>query len=155
MRWLITNEGGTFDALATCAYGPERSKIRRTLSAAYSGLIVSDLVFHDELVEVPEVRADVVVAERRVATKDAVRLERGAELRDVVLEDHRPDELLEQRDLVGLVALHQSEVEEGHDTVAVEQVVARVRVAVERVEAVQAPEHEAEDRLGREVAFLL
>ena len=41
--------------------------------------------------------------------------------------------------------LDQAEVEERDLAVAVEQVVARMRVAVERVHAVQAAEHEAEE----------
>ncbi len=84
-----------------------------------------------------------------------MRLERGAELRDVVFEHHRTDELFEELDLLRRVVLHEPEVEERHHTVAVEQVVAGVRVAVERVQAVEAAEHEAVDRLGGEVALLL
>ena len=55
----------------------------------------------------------------------------------------------------GVVALDQPEVEERDVPAGPEQVVARVRVAVERVQPVEAAEHEAEDRLGREVALVL
>jgi hypothetical protein len=44
--------------------------------------------------------------------------------------------------------LHQAEVEERDLAVAVEQVVAGVRVAVEQVHAVEAAEHEAEQGLA-------
>ena len=84
-----------------------------------------------------------------------MRFERRTELRDVVLEHHRADQLLEQRDLRGVVALHQAEVEEGDDAVPAEHVVPGMRVTVERVQAVEAAEHEPEDRFGREVALRL
>ena len=51
--------------------------------------------------------------------------------------------------------LDQPEVEEGHPPVGLEQVVARVRVAVERPQPVEAAEHEAVDRLGGQVALVL
>ncbi len=51
--------------------------------------------------------------------------------------------------------LDQPEVEERHPAVTVEQVVAGMRVAVERVHAVQAAEHEAEQHLAGEVALVL
>ena len=38
MRWVTTNAGGTFDDLATCAYGLDTSNMRRTVSDAYSGV---------------------------------------------------------------------------------------------------------------------
>ena len=49
----------------------------------------------------------------------------------------------------------QPEVEEGDPAAALEQVVARVRVAVEGAHVVQAAEDEAVDRLGGQVAFVL
>ena len=55
--------------------------------------------------------------------------------------------------LVGAEVLDEPEVEERDLAVAVEQVVARVRVAVEGVHAVEAAEHEAEERLAGEVAL--
>ena len=57
--------------------------------------------------------------------------------------------------LVGRVALDQPEVEERDLAAGPEQVVAGVRIAVERVQPVDAAEHEAEDRLGRGVALVL
>ncbi len=51
--------------------------------------------------------------------------------------------------------LDQAEVEERDPAVSVEDVVARVRVAVECPEPVQTAEDEAEDRLARHVALLL
>ncbi len=53
------------------------------------------------------------------------------------------------------VPLHEPEVEEAHAAVAAEQVVAGVRIAVERVQPVDAAEHEPEDRLGRGIALVL
>jgi hypothetical protein len=47
--------------------------------------------------------------------------------------------------------LDETEVEEADLPTGAEDVVPRVRVTVERVEAVQAPEHEPEDRLRRQV----
>src|SRR6185312_15921875 len=53
------------------------------------------------------------------------------------------------------VALAQTEVEERHASARLEEVVPRMRVAVERFEAIEAAEDEAEDRLAREVALVL
>jgi hypothetical protein len=61
--------------------------------------------------------------------------------------DHRGQRL----HLLGREVLDQAEVEEGDPAAAVEQVVARVRIAVERVRLVQAAEHEAVDRLRGQV----
>ena len=63
------------------------------------------------------------------------------------------DHPLEHVDLRRAEVLHQPEVEERHLAAGLEEVVARVRVAVEGVEAVQAAEDETEDRLGGEVAL--
>ncbi len=49
--------------------------------------------------------------------------------------------------------LDQPEIQEGDPAAAVEQVVARMRVAVEGVHLVQAPEHEPVDRLPGQVAL--
>ena len=51
--------------------------------------------------------------------------------------------------------MDQAEVEEGDDAAPAEHVVPGGRVAVDRVQAVQAAEHEPEDRLGREIALRL
>src|SRR5207245_11597760 len=51
--------------------------------------------------------------------------------------------------------LGQAEVEEGHPTGAVEEVVAWMRIAVEGVKPVQAAEDEAVDGLGRQVLLIL
>ena len=51
--------------------------------------------------------------------------------------------------------LDEPEVQEGDATVAVEQVVARVRIAVEPVHAVEAAEDESEEALAGEVALVL
>ena len=72
-----------------------------------------------------------------------------------MLDHERADQRLEQRDLARQVALHEPEVEERHLPARPEDVVAGVRVAVERVQPVDAGEHEAVDALAREVAFRL
>jgi hypothetical protein len=65
--------------------------------------------------------------------------------------------VLDHRDqwpeLVLAEVLDQAEVQEGDPAAAVEQVVPRVRVAVEGVRLVQAAEHEPVDGLGGQVAF--
>jgi hypothetical protein len=63
--------------------------------------------------------------------------------------DHRGQRL----HLLGGEVLDQAEVQERDPAAAVEQVVARVRIAVEGVRLVQAAEHEAVDRLRGQVAF--
>jgi hypothetical protein len=61
--------------------------------------------------------------------------------------DHRGQRL----HLLGREVLDQAEVQEGDPPAAVEQVVARVRIAVEGVRLVQAAEHEAVDSLRGQV----
>jgi hypothetical protein len=63
--------------------------------------------------------------------------------------DHRGQRL----HLLGGEVLDQAEVQERDPAAAVEQVIARVRVAVEHVRLVQAAEHEAVDRLRGQVAL--
>ena len=67
----------------------------------------------------------------------------------------RLDHLHERIELVGGEVLDQPEVEEGDPPARLEQVVARVRIAVEGVQLVQRPEGEPVDRLGRQVFLLL
>jgi hypothetical protein len=90
---------------------------------------------------------------RRVRDQEAGRRHGPAEPLGIVVHaqvlDHRGQRL---HLLVGEV-LDQAEVQEGDPAAAVEQVVARVRVAVERVRLVQAAEHEAVDRLRGQVAL--
>jgi hypothetical protein len=63
------------------------------------------------------------------------------------------DHLDQRPQLVGGEVLDQAEVQEGDPAAAVEQVVPRVRIAVEGVRLVQAAEHEAVDRLGGQVTL--
>ena len=58
MRWMITNAGGTLAAFMISPYGPLVSKNRRTVSDAYSGVIVTTSSSQHELVEVAEVVLD-------------------------------------------------------------------------------------------------
>ena len=95
------------------------------------------------------------MVDRGVGAEHAGLLDDRAELGDVVVDRRRLHHVGEHVHLVGGEVLHEPEVEERHAPVAVEQVVAGVRVAVERPHPVQAAEHETEDRLGGEVAFVL
>ena len=109
-----------------------------------------------ELVEVPEVVAHLLVGERLRRAQEADVLDdragtrpgRGrAPLRGSC---RRRSSTSAWREL-----LDQAEVEERDLPAGPEQVVARVRVAVERVQPVEAAEHEAVDGLGGQVALVL
>jgi len=63
--------------------------------------------------------------------------------------DHRD----QRPELAGAEVLDQAEIQEGDPAAAMEQVVSRMRVAVEGVRLVQAAEHEPIDGLGGQVAF--
>jgi hypothetical protein len=63
--------------------------------------------------------------------------------------DHRD----QRPELAGAEVLDQAEIQEGDPAAAVEQVVPRMRVAVEGVRLVQAAEHEPVDGLGGQIAF--
>ena len=65
------------------------------------------------------------------------------------------DHLDERRHLGVAEVLHQPEVEERDAPVAMEQIVARVRVAVERVHPVQAAKDEPEEHFAHSIAVLL
>jgi len=119
------------------------SKKRRTTSLAHVR------------VEVAEVLHDRVVRDGRVRTQEPGAFHRAPEPGRVGVEHDRLDEPPDERGVVGGEALHEPEVEEGHMPVGPEQVVARVRVTVEQVQPVEGPEHEAEDRLAREVPLVL
>ena len=67
----------------------------------------------------------------------------------------RPDHPHERGHLLVGELLDESEVQERDPTTTVEQVVARMRVAVEPVHAIEAAEHEAEQAFTGEVAFVL
>ena len=79
----------------------------------------------------------------------------GPERRGVVVDGRRLHQSGEHGDLVGAEVADEAEVEEGDPPVAVEQVVAGVRVAVERLHPVEAAEHEAEQSLADQVALAL
>ena len=66
-----------------------------------------------------------------------------------------PHHRLEHVELGVAEVAHEAEVDERDAPVAVEQVVARMRIAVERAHPVQAAEHEPEQPLAGEVALLL
>jgi len=96
---------------------------------------------------------DHVRGQRCAAHQEARVLHSAAEALRVVVHaqvlDHRDQRL----ELVVGEVLDQPEVQERDPPAGVEQVVPRVRVAVERVRPVQAAEHEAVDRLGGQVAL--
>jgi hypothetical protein len=56
-----------------------------------------------------------------------------------VLANRRPYKVLHLGDLASVESLHAPEVQEDHRSIAPEQVVARVRAGVERVEPAKAP----------------
>jgi hypothetical protein len=82
-------------------------------------------------------------------------LDQTAVVRRVGVEHHLLDHRAELVDLGGREALHQAEVEERDVAAWTEQVIARVRIAVEDAELVQAAEHEAVDGLGGQVLLAL
>jgi hypothetical protein len=96
---------------------------------------------------------DHVRGQRRAAHQEARVLHGAPEAARVVVHaqvlDHRDQRL----ELAGGEVLHQPEIQEGDPPAGMEQVVPRVRVAVERARPVQAAEHEAVDRLGGQVAL--
>jgi hypothetical protein len=82
-------------------------------------------------------------------------LQAAAECLGVVLDAYVAGHLQERLQFGGGEVLDEAEVEERDPAAAVEQVVARVRVAVEGADLIQAAEDEAVDRFGGQVAFLL
>ena len=112
------------------------------------------LVGQDQFVVRREPLVDLVVAERRVRAQHVDLFGDTTELAGFTIE-HGPDQAGELLDFVGLEVLHQAEVDEGDPSVVGEQVVAGVRVAVERVLPVEAAENKAVERLGDPVAFFL
>src|SRR6266568_1953111 len=91
----------------------------------------------------------------RARLQEARPLQRMAEAVGVVVEDEKPDSVHQRRQVVVAEGLGQPEVKEAHAAAAVEDVVARVRVAVEGVDPVQAAEHKPVDRLRGQVALAL
>src|SRR5689334_11176085 len=111
--------------------------------------------FADGVVEDGQVLDDRLGAERRAGAQESGVLQAGAERLGVVLDADGAGHLQERPQLGGGEVPDQPEVEEGDPAAALEQVVARVRVAVEGAHVVQAAEDEAVDRLGGQVAFVL
>jgi len=104
---------------------------------------------------VTEVRDELLVGHVEVRRQDPEPLDDGTEACDVVFEDHGADHVLEVRDLGRREPLAQPEVQEGDAAAPVEDVVARVRVPVERLELVDAAEREAIEALGCELALVV
>ena len=113
------------------------------------------LVEADRLVELAEVLADLLVGGRGARAQHPGALEHPAERGGVVVVRRGAHHRHERGDLGVGEVLDQAEVEERHPTAAVEQVVARMGVAVELVHPVQRAEHEAEQALAGEVALVL
>jgi len=91
---------------------------------------------------------DHVRGQRRAAHQEARVLHGAAEAVRVVVHAQVLDHRDQRSELAGGEVLHQPEIQEGDLPAGMEQVVPRVRVAVERVRPVQAAEHEAVNRLG-------
>ncbi len=111
--------------------------------------------FADGVVEDGQVVDDRLGAERRARAQEPGVLQTGAERLGVVLDADGAGHLHERLQFGGGEVPDQPEVDEGDPAAAVEQVVARVRVAVEGAHVVQAAEDEAVDRFGGQVAFVL
>jgi hypothetical protein len=94
-------------------------------------------------------------ADRRGGAQESGVLQAGAECLGVVLDADGAGHRQQRLQFGGGEVADQAEVEEGDLAAGVEQVVARVRVAVEGARLVQAAEDEAVDRLGGQVAFVL
>ena len=89
------------------------------------------------------------------AHQEARVLHGAAEALRVVVHAQVLDHRDQRPELVVGEVLDQPEIQEGDPPAGVEQVVPRVRVAVERVRPVQAAEHEPVDRLRGQVALVL
>ena len=151
MRWMNTNARGT---VAYWAIGLERSNVcahdlaRVLLRPRHRG------VLGDGRVEVGEVLADLGGVDRRSGQQQSRPARRGARnVARVVVDRRRLHQPGEHGDLVGAEVADEPEVEERDPPVAVEQVVAGVRIAVERLHPVEAAEHEAEQPLADQVAL--
>src|ERR1700737_910181 len=88
---------------------------------------------------------------RRACFEESRSLERMPERLVVLLENDEPDGVLQRREVIPGESLGQPEIQERHSSSTMEQVVARMRVAVEGVETVQAAEDKSIDRLRGEV----
>ncbi len=113
------------------------------------------LVAGDGVVEQRKVFTDVVGVDGRPGLQHSRRLDDLAEQSRIVLHcccfDHRGKRV----EFVASEVLHKAEIEERDRSVVVEQVVARVGVAVEGTHAIQAAEHEPEDHFTGVIALLL
>jgi hypothetical protein len=96
---------------------------------------------------------DHVRGQRRAAGQEPRVLHGAAETLRIVVHAQVLDHRDQRPQLIGGEVLDQPEIQEGNPPAGMEQVVPRVRVAVERVRPVQAAEHEAVDRLGGQVAL--
>ena len=109
----------------------------------------------DWRVEVGEVLADIVGVDRRPRKQQTRPFDKVAKRCRVVVDGRGLDQPGEDGDLVAAEVADEAEVEERDPPVAVEQVVARVGVAVERLHPVQAAEHEAKQAFADLVALAL
>ena len=94
MRWMITQPGGTLAAFMISPYGPWVEEPAHRLA----GVLVGDGASRrpvDELVEVAEVVADLLVGERLARLQQADALDDLAEAGDVAVDDHGVDHVLE------------------------------------------------------------
>jgi hypothetical protein len=96
---------------------------------------------------------DHVGGQRRAGHQEARVLHGPAERLRVVLDAQVLDHRHQRPQFLRAVVLDQPEVQERHPALATEQVVARMRIPVEGVRLVQAPEHETVDGLRGQVAF--
>src|SRR5580658_3077636 len=104
--------------------------------------------FADGVVEDGHVLDDRLGAERRAPAQESGVLQAEAERLGVVLDADGAGHVDERLQFAGAEVPDEPEVEEGDLAAALEQVIARVRIAVEGAHVVQAAEDEAVDRLS-------
>ena len=124
---------------------------RRAVALGVLGRERGDLVVPHEVVVEADVVGNAFVRHRRTWLENAGPLDHRAKRRQVTVDHHRRDHVLEQPHFGGVEPAHQPVVEERDLAARPEQVVARMRVAVERVQAEQAAEHEPEQGLRGEI----
>jgi hypothetical protein len=121
---------------------------RRAVTLAYSAV---STVVPDAAVIETDVVGDALIRKRRSPSQYSRLLKDQAERGQVSVEDHGLDHLLEEGHVDRFELANQPVIEERDSASGTEQVVARMRIAVKGMEAIQTAEHEAEERLGSEV----
>ena len=104
MRWMITKLAGRLAALRSGRRAPRVEEAGHGVGRPL-GRDRHHLVVHDELVEVAEVLVHLVVGHGRAGLEQPDLLDDAAVAGRVALDDHRPDHVAEEVDLVGVKCL--------------------------------------------------